>query len=183
MQKWLNPSGTPTYFSWRNMRARCYNSNDISYKNYGARGIVVCDKWREDFDAFIADMGECPFGWTLERANSNGNYELENCRWATYAEQGINRRNNTIVEFEGRSQVLAEWARELEVSSEVLIERLKRLPLQRAMTKGLFYNTAKGAHGTISTYVGKRCRCDLCKKAASTYKKAEYQRKKLRNSK
>ena len=72
MRKWLNPSGTPTYFSWRNMRARCYNPNDINYKNYGAKGITVCDQWRDNYDAFFADMGECPEGLTIERIDGKG---------------------------------------------------------------------------------------------------------------
>lgn len=166
MQKWINPSGTPTYFAWRNMRSRCYNPNDIGYKNYGGRGIRVCDRWRDDYDAFFADMGECPQGLTLERTDGNGNYDLFNCVWATYTEQLNNRPGfNRWIEFQGRKQTLAQWAKELNVSLELLMWRLKAWPLERAMTTGRINNWAPGAHGTVSTYTHLKCRCELCREA------------------
>lgn len=178
MRKWINPAGTPTYFSWRNMRARCYNPNDIGYSNYGGRGITVCDRWREDYDAFVEDMGLCPDGLTIERNDTYGNYEPSNCRWATYTEQMNNRRElNTFVDYDDRTQTVAQWAREIEVSSEVLLDRLKRMPLDRAMTKGLLTNRAPGKHGTIGTYVGKRCRCTLCVENMREYKRRAYANK------
>jgi hypothetical protein len=75
------------------MKNRCTNKNHVSYSKYGGKGITVCDRWLYSFKDFLADMGERPEGLTLDRINSNGNYEPSNCRWATDAEQISNRRN------------------------------------------------------------------------------------------
>jgi len=83
---------TPTYRSWYAMIARCTNQNFKQFKDYGGRGITVCERWRQSFEAFLADMGDRPQGQTLDRVNGDGNYEPTNCRWATRSEQDKNRR-------------------------------------------------------------------------------------------
>lgn len=94
--------GTLTYTSWLAMKARCYRSNHVHYSKYGGRGIVVCDRWRNSFEAFLEDMGERPtVQHTIDRIDSNGSYEPGNCRWATKKEQAQNRKSNVFVTLNG----------------------------------------------------------------------------------
>ncbi len=91
---------SPEYRSWRSMKGRCLNESDPAYKNYGGRGIQVCERWL-DFESFYEDMGSRPEGTTLDRVDVNGNYEPSNCRWATPIEQSKHKRGYGKVEYRG----------------------------------------------------------------------------------
>jgi hypothetical protein len=109
MRRTHGKSNSRTYEIWCGMIKRCTNRRHKNYDRYGGRGIVVCALWRR-FEAFLADMGEAPAGLTIERINNDGNYEPGNCRWATRAEQGSNRRGLQLIAFRGESLPLLLWA-------------------------------------------------------------------------
>jgi hypothetical protein len=113
------------YPIWNSMKSRCLNQDAHDYKNYGARGITVCQRWL-DIHNFIEDMGERPSKYhSIDRIDVNGNYEPSNCRWATPKEQSNNTRSNRYITFEGRTQTLTQWSEELGINSEALNSRLE----------------------------------------------------------
>lgn len=112
---------------WLTMIARCHRPAHISYKHYGARGVSVCQRWRGSYDAFAADMGPRPSPkHTVDRINSDGNYEPGNCRWATQAEQQRNRRNNRLLTINGETMTAQDWAERVGVKADTLRHRLYR---------------------------------------------------------
>jgi len=82
---------TREYRAWCHMNERCSEPNNPKWLRYGGRGVSVCEKWRHDFPAFLADMGPCPTGFTLDRINNDGHYEPGNCRWVSLADNMRNR--------------------------------------------------------------------------------------------
>jgi hypothetical protein len=117
-------SSTKIYWVWQQMLRRCYTPTNCSYKNYGARGIKVCERWHS-FPLFLQDMGEAPEGMTLERDNNNGDYEPSNCRWATRKEQARNFRRNVVIEFRGKTQSMVEWCEELSLRYVAVSQRYR----------------------------------------------------------
>jgi hypothetical protein len=95
------------------MKQRCSNPNDPAYKDYGARGITVCSRWVESYEAFMVDMGTRPAGWSIERIENNGNYEPTNCKWAPMSVQQRNRRGNVLVALYGVEMILSDACRKL----------------------------------------------------------------------
>lgn len=118
-------SSDPTYSTWNSMRDRCRNQNSGKFKNYGKRGITVCDSWKV-FENFLRDMGERPIGKTLDRLNVNGNYEPSNCRWATNQEQASNKTTTRLVSIGGTQYTLSEAARAHGMYVSTLHKRLAR---------------------------------------------------------
>ena len=119
-------SNTRTYRIYHAILQRCYNENNTNYHNYGGRGIVVCERWLESFENFLADMGECPKGFSIERKDVNGNYEPGNCIWATLKEQASNKRNTRYLEVGGRRWAIAELARQMDINPKTLAQRIDR---------------------------------------------------------
>lgn len=119
--------GTPEYRTWTHMRDRCNRPSDKSYSRYGGRGIKVCKKWNESFMEFYKDIGKKPTKkHQLERINNNGNYEPANCKWSTPIEQANNRRSNKLFTYNGQTQTLAQWARQYNINSDKLRQRVNR---------------------------------------------------------
>jgi hypothetical protein len=116
---------SPTYHSWCGMLARCTNPSHRSFARYGARGITVCDRWKQ-FDNFLADMGEKPDGTSLDRIDFNRGYIPGNCRWATPREQARNKRNNYLITIEGMTHCVAEWAELFGIRKDLIWERRQR---------------------------------------------------------
>lgn len=105
----IDPIKLPTYKIWLGMRKRCRDQWD---KRYAGRGIKMCERWLNSFDHFYEDMGARPsLKHSIDRKNVNGDYEPSNCRWATVIEQNNNRRNNLIIEYDGKKHSLSEWSR------------------------------------------------------------------------
>lgn len=127
---------SPTYLVWENMRRRCNSPTAANYVNYGGRGIRVCEQW-SSFKGFLADMGERPDGLTLDRVDNDGNYEPGNCRWVTKFTQGQNRRTSRIVEYQGRTQNLKQWCKELGLRYSLTFCRIayQNWPIDRAFQK------------------------------------------------
>lgn len=127
---------TKEYDAWQHMKSRCSNPNDKAYKNYGGRGIKVCDRWMR-FLNFLADMGNAPSPeYSLDRYPKNdGNYEPGNVRWATFVQQQRNRTNNVCLTYNGKSQTLTEWASEVKLPINLLRYRIATWGMKEAMTR------------------------------------------------
>jgi hypothetical protein len=124
--------GTPTYRSWKAMRTRCKNPSTPAYKNYGGRGITVCERWLK-FENFLADMGERQQGHSLERKDNNKGYRPDNCVWATPLEQGLNTRTTRRITWQGTTMSMSEWAKYAGHHPAWLHKRLARMPMDAAM--------------------------------------------------
>lgn len=113
-----------TFITWQSMIWRCTNKARKDYSAYGGRGIKVCDRWLLSFANFLSDMGIKPKGYSLGRIDNDGNYCAENCRWETYGQQARNRRSNTVISFNGRTQPLIAWAEETGLSRDTITKRI-----------------------------------------------------------
>lgn len=120
-------SQSAEYVSWTGMKYRCYGVNCKNYKNYGGRGITICDRWLNSFDNFLEDMGFRPTpNHSIDRfPDVNGNYEPSNCRWATDAEQMRNLRGNVNITINGKTLCATDWAKEegVSMSAGLIMER------------------------------------------------------------
>ena len=119
---------TKIYYVWKAIKKRCENPNDTAYKNYGGRGIKVCDEWKNDFTSFYnwSIKNGYKEGLSIDRIDNNGNYEPLNCRWATRIEQGRNTRKNRFIEYNGEKHCISEWSSLLGIKQRKIYDRLKK---------------------------------------------------------
>lgn len=115
------------YGVWSCMKSRCYTVTDHAYKNYGGRGIKICDEWRYDYIAFYNWSLSAGYkqGLSIDRIDVNGDYEPSNCRWADAATQSRNKRNNVFISYNGETRVMRDWAKETKVTRTGLAKRIK----------------------------------------------------------
>lgn len=118
---------TPTYQAWHAMKQRCLNPKHRAWKNYGGRGITVCDRWANSFENFYADMGDKPKNHSLERKDNNKGYLPENCCWATSKMQASNRRTNRRFQIGSEMLTLAEMSQKSGLSPQALSWRMYKL--------------------------------------------------------
>ena len=122
---------TRLYVVWKDIKARCFNPNANNFKDYGAKGVFMCDEWRNDFKVFYdwamengynpnAKRGEC----TIDRINNNKGYSPDNCRWTDNLTQQNNKKNNRFLTYNGETHTIAEWSRILNIKTYVLYARL-----------------------------------------------------------
>ena len=110
-------SGTRLYMIWQGMKARCYNVHNASYHSYGGRGITICDEWKNSFESFMKWAYENGYddSLTIDRKDNDGNYEPQNCQWATMKEQANNRRSSIKITIGNATKTLSEWCEIFEV--------------------------------------------------------------------
>ncbi len=127
----------PLYHVWASMKGRCVNPSNRNYRNYGGRGITVCQEWMDSLPAFVRDMGPTyRAGLTLDRIDNSCGYYKANCRWATRTEQQNNRRTNHTLIYNNESHTVCEWARKLHIKPRTLHTRLALgWPIEKVLTK------------------------------------------------
>lgn len=104
------------YIAWASMKQRCYDIKSDSYINYGLIGTMVCERWLNSYENFLEDMGRCPSPeLSLDRIKTYGNYEKDNCRWATSETQANNKRNNHLLTYDNQTMTIVQWTRKLNI--------------------------------------------------------------------
>lgn len=118
-------SQTRTFYIWSGMIQRCTNSKASGFEHYGGRGIKVCNRWLNSFEAFLADMGVQPVGLQIDRIDNDGDYEPGNCRWVTCQVNMQNRRVSRAITHDGRTLNIKQWAAEIGLSHQAIAYRLR----------------------------------------------------------
>lgn len=117
-------TNTPEWRAWNGMLARCYTPSHTSFHLYGGRNVQVCERWRQSFDNFFADLGERPAGCSLGRIDNARDYSPENVRWETDREQMNNTRSNRLLTYGGLTLTVAQWSRRTGISYTAIWQRL-----------------------------------------------------------
>ncbi len=116
----------PLFGTWVAMKQRCYNPKHTYYEYYGGKGVKVCERWVDSFANFVEDMGERPDGYTLDRVDGGEEYSPDNCRWADWNTQGLNKKSVKKIEYRGETLTLNEWSQRLGIKYQTLWWRLNR---------------------------------------------------------
>jgi hypothetical protein len=128
--------GTKEYNAWAGIIQRCTNNRVKAYPRYGGRGITVCDRWIGSFETFYKDIGKAPSRrHQIERLDNDGPYSPENCAWALPEAQARNRRSSRLIQYQGESLTVAEWAQRSGVPYELLRYRLSRWSVEEALAR------------------------------------------------
>lgn len=123
-----NQSKTREFKIWQGIKKRCLNRNCHTYKEYGGRSIMICDRWLISFEYFLADMGHAPSELhSIDRIDNNGNYAPSNCRWVTRREQNNNTRKNRIFPYEGNNYTLSNLCDKLGLKYQLIYDRVTKL--------------------------------------------------------
>lgn len=133
-------SRTTEYRIWAGIKDRCLNPNSRSYPGWGGRGIKMCQRWQESFEAFLEDVGDRPgMEYTLDRIDNDGNYEKGNVRWATWTEQQNNRRSSRYLTHNGETKTVSQWARATGMKRDTLQHRIhdRGWSVEKALTTPL----------------------------------------------
>ncbi len=131
----IEGSVAPEFQTWKNMLARCKSTRKRDRIYYLDRGITICERWKASFANFLADMGGRQSALhSIDRIDNNGNYEPGNCRWATAAQQSDNRGITKLFTLGNESRTATDWARKIGIGRSAMIKRLRKWPLERALT-------------------------------------------------
>ena len=163
MGGFMSPEIRKLRLAYKNMLDRCFNPSNASFRNYGGRGITVCDEWMSDRQSFVdwALANGHAMHLSLDRIDTNGHYQPSNCRWSTQREQLLNQRRTRLLTRADVTMPLSLWAEELGISADALFKRLTYMTEERALSAAKF---REWKHGTRHGYET-GCRCDLCRAA------------------
>lgn len=165
----------PEYRCWQTMRLRCHEPSNPAYKDYGARGITVCDRWRDSPENFLADMGPKPSpAHELDRRDNDKGYSPDNCRWVTRSVNDRNRRSNRMIEYMGETHALAHWCERFGISGDTAWRRLAAgwtpdetftIPVRAKAPNGQALPAARNSCVDCSAPTG-GIRCRICENRA-----------------
>lgn len=174
-------SFTPEYRVWQTMRHRCTSSKSPAWKDYGGRGITICDRWLDDPVAFLSDVGKRPSpAHEIDRIKNDEGYSPGNCRWVLRSVNDRNRRNNRHITHRGVKKTLAGWAEDTGIAADTLTKRIEAgWPVERALTAVTRSKAKKGCKTSDIKHPCADCgkpvfgvRCHTCENKTRPLRKA-----------
>ncbi|MGL5717266.1 MAG: hypothetical protein ACRCX2_29915 [Paraclostridium sp.] len=142
-----NLNGNKIYHVFNSMKSRCYSINNKSYHRYGGRGVTICNEWLNDVTKFVKWSYDNGYnqGLSIDRIDVNGNYEPSNCRWTDKSTQSRNKTTNTLIEYNGETKTICDWADELGILRPTLCYRIynSKWSIEKAFTTPIRNNKRK----------------------------------------